>query len=154
MAEPAEGLPPCLVSGLRVALVPPALHDERFHVVLRVGEGGSGQLVQLSGIEELSQAKDVVGKHILARRADLAADFALHDAPSLLGRQVVDAALGELGHIQEVMQGPANDVWVVEGPFGEVLLPVVKPVVEKVPEYGAIFVCTPEGLIGGGRDAL
>jgi ribosomal 30S subunit maturation factor RimM len=63
-----------------------------------------------------------------------------------VGRQVYDKALGLLGTIQEVMQGAANDVWVVSGEHGEVRVPVVDEFVGTVPAYGPISVALPRGL--------
>ena len=75
--------------------------------------------------------------------------MALHDAEALLDREVVDNSLGYLGTISEVMVGPANDVWVIGGPFGEVLVPVVDEVVVEVPDAGPIIVSVPAGLVDG-----
>ncbi len=47
--------------------------------------------------------------------------------------------------------GPANDVWVVDGPFGEVLLPAVESVVVDATGEGPIRVLAPEGLLEGGE---
>ena len=44
------------------------------------------------------------------------------------------------------MRGPANDVWVVRGARGEILLPVIDDVVSAVPESGPIPVRVPAGL--------
>ena len=74
---------------------------------------------------------------------------ALRDAEALLDREVVDNLLGYLGTISEVMVGPANDVWVIDGPFGEVLVPVVDEVVVEVPDAGPIIVSVPSGLVDG-----
>ena len=70
---------------------------------------------------------------------------------ALLGREVVDEKSGPLGSIVEVMVGPANDVWVVEGPLGEVLLPAVESVVVDASGEGPIRVLAPEGLLEGGE---
>jgi 16S rRNA processing protein RimM len=37
-----------------------------------------------------------------------------------------------LGRIREIMRTPANDVWAVEGPGGEALIPALRDVVESV----------------------
>ncbi len=121
-------------------------------MVTHVTEGARGQLVSLSGVTGIDQADGLRGRYLLAREKDLPDDVALHDAEALFGREVCDKSLGYLGTIEEVMVGPANDVWVVEGPFGEVLLPVVEDVVAGVPDDGPIAVCVPAGLIDGGGD--
>ena len=91
------------------------------------------------------------GRYLLARESNLPDDVALHDAEALFGREVSDQELGYLGTIAEVMVGPANDVWVIEGPFGEVLVPVVDQVVLALPEKGPISVHIPSGLVDGGE---
>lgn len=70
----------------------------------------------------------------------------MHDPQSLCGRDVVDGRLGLLGQIEEVMVGPANDVWVVDGELGETLVPVVEEMLDGVDEDGTIYVNIPVGL--------
>ncbi|WP_293814576.1 ribosome maturation factor RimM [uncultured Parolsenella sp.] len=157
VAVPASGLPPVLDEGLRVAIVPPALKGSRWHVVSDVETSPTGQLVSLSGINDLGAARELAGKWILASEADLPADFAVHDSYQLMGRFVVDERLGELGRITEVMAGPANDVWVVDGEHGETLIPVVEEmIVDFEPGNSPIGVSIPAGLApwdtGEGRD--
>ena len=56
--------------------------------------------------------------------------------------------MGELGVIAEVMVGPANDVWSIQGPYGEVLIPVVPEVVQGTISDGEAFlVRVPEGTL-------
>ncbi len=147
---PVHGLPSLLRSGLEVCVVPPELKGSRWHTVESCTEDGrEGQLVRLSGVHDLGDAEAIVGKTLLARVSDLPDDFVLHDRERLVGREVVDAAMGSLGGIEEIMVGPAQDVWVIEGPHGEVLLPVVSEVVLDVPDDGPIPVCVPDGLLDG-----
>jgi 16S rRNA processing protein RimM len=49
-----------------------------------------------------------------------------------LGFLVVRVAGVVLGVLEEVLRGPAHDVYVVRGPGGEVLLPAVREVVREV----------------------
>lgn len=154
MAVPVHGLPCVLRRGLDVCVVPPLLKGSRWHTVLACEEGGGpGQLVLLSGVDSLEGARDLRGRFLLAAEKDLPEGLDAHDASRLLGREVRDPARGPIGTIEEVMAGPANDVWVVRGPFGEVLLPVVDHVVLDVSREGAISVDA-EGFLGdGGRPA-
>ncbi len=149
VAVPVHGLPFLLEEGLDVALVPPSLKGNRFHRVVSVSDQQNGQLVGLTGVTDLNAAEGLVGKTVLAPVDQLPADLALHDPNSLLGRRVEDETYGPLGTVEEVMQGPANDVWVLEGPFGEVLLPVIPDVVSEVAPAGDILTHMPQGFLGG-----
>lgn len=147
--QPVRGLPFLLKQGLRVALTPPSLSRDRFCRVRTVGEGGC---VGFTGIDDIGSAEEIVGCYVLARTGDI--ELGPLDAPfdHLLGREVVDARAGVLGEIVEVMETPANDVWVVQGgPYGEVLVPVVEHVVASLPDAGAIPVELPDGLVDMAR---
>jgi 16S rRNA processing protein RimM len=61
----------------------------------------------------------------------------------------VDEKYGELGEVTEVMLGPVQDVLVVEGAYGEVLVPVVDAFVLSVSEDGVISTRVPNGLVEG-----
>ncbi len=143
---PAHGLPLLLRKGLEVVVVPPRLKGPRVHVVSKCVDSPTGQLVLLSGVETLQQASELVGRTVLAREADLPKDYALHDVDALLGCEVEDAHHGLLGRIEEVMRGPTQDVWVVLGPYGEVLVPVVDEVVIDF-RSDPVRVDLPEGLV-------
>lgn len=145
-----HGLPSLVREGLEVVAVPPELRGPRSHVVLSCAtDDRAGALVSLSGVSDLRAAEALVGKTLLAREADLPADLALHDAERLVGREVVSAGEGDAGTIAEVLRGPANDVWVVRGERGEILLPVIDEVVSEAPETGPITVRVPAGLDWG-----
>jgi 16S rRNA processing protein RimM len=150
VAVPAHGLPLLLREGLRVVIVPPRLKGPREFEVLSCNDSANGQLVRLSQVDSIQVASELVGHTVLARIGDLPNDFALHDVSALMGRAIGDERFGDLGTIEEVMRGPANDVWVVEGPYGEVLVPVVDHVVKSVPDErdgGPIVVSLPDGLV-------
>lgn len=143
---PVHGLPPLMRPGIQVALVPPRLKGPRWREVTAASDPSQtdGQLVSLAGIAGLGQASELVGRTVLAREEDLPADLVLHDAEALVGRQVSDLATGQVGTIAEVMRGPAQDVWVIEGlPQGEVMVPVVPAFVDAMPADGPIPVRLP-----------
>lgn len=154
MTVPVHGLPSVVREGLSVAVVPPPLRGERWHEVVSVsGDSRSGSLVALSGVTTIEDAEALVGAHLIARAEDLPADLALHDPERLVGRVVRDARDGAVGVIEEVMTGPANDVWVVRGEHGELLVPVVDAVVREVAPEGEIAVTPPQGLAWEPRGA-
>jgi 16S rRNA processing protein RimM len=62
---------------------------------------------------------------------------AIHEADRFWVHQVVGLEVrtedgGLLGRVREVLHNPANDVWVVEGVRGEILLPAIREVVAGV----------------------
>ena len=63
------------------------------------------------------------------------------------GLAVVTTNGEPLGRIQEILPTGANDVYVIDGPHGELLLPVIRDVVCKIDlEKGVVVVRVPEGL--------
>lgn len=149
-----RGLPFALRRGMRVSLTPPAFGRDRFVGVASIsGEQGDTAIVRFTCCQDLSDAEGIVGCYVLARREDL--DLGALDAPyeDLIGREVVDARHGEIGVISEVMEGPANDVWVISGGrYGEVLLPVVEQVVPSIPDEGPIAVSAMDGIVPADAD--
>ena len=55
--------------------------------------------------------------------------FFIHE---LVGMRVVTSAGKELGRISEVLQSGAADVYVVKGETGEVLIPAIASVIERI----------------------
>lgn len=57
-------------------------------------------------------------------------EYFYHD---LIGLQVVDhQTQAQLGQVKEILEMPANDVWVVKGAGQELLLPFIEQVVVKI----------------------
>ncbi len=84
-------------------------------------------------------------------RVELPDNMYYHD--DVLGSTVVCQTLGELGTIMEVMAFPANDVWLVDGNFGEILVPVIPDVVLEINnDERLVTVDLPDGLIEEERE--
>lgn len=148
LVAPLRGLPLLLHEGVRVCLTPPALARERFSTVESVADTPAGVRAAFSCSANLDDAESLCGCYVLASTDDF--DLAPLEAAfdDLIGRTVVDERHGELGFIREVMETPANDVWVVEGPVhGEVLIPVVSETVCTIPGEGPIPVHIMDGLL-------
>lgn len=145
---PLRGLPLLLTEGMSVHLTPPALKRERTSQVLTVSPCADGARVAFSCSRNLDDAETLAGCYVLARTCDFELgplDSAYDD---LLDREVVDDRHGSLGRIVEVMETPAHDVWVVEGPsYGEVLIPVVPEVVGSIATCGPLTVHVMDGLL-------
>jgi 16S rRNA processing protein RimM len=128
--EPAPGYlfePP---AGLEVWFVPPpaGLRSGRVEGVRR---GPRGPLVKVSGIDDIGVAGNLVGTDLMARSGDIPAEMIqpVEVVADGLGFIVTEVDRGLLGEVSEVIVTGANDVWVVHGPLGEVLLPVIDDVV-------------------------
>lgn len=142
---PVHGLPAVVREGMTVAVVPPLLKRGRWHKVLSVEQDArAGSLVALSGVRSLADADELAGRYLLASREELPEGIDLMDADLMVGREVVldDGP----ARVDQVMRGPANDVWVLRrGPL-ELLLPVVAGVVAQDARTGAVTAHVPAGL--------
>lgn len=148
LAQPLRGLPSLIEPGMRVALTPPALDRDRFCTVESVTDTGEGDLVKFEGVDDLTAAEKIAGCYVLANAEDFELDPLMQAYDDLIDRAVEDERFGALGTIVEVMETPANDVWVVDGGrYGEVLIPVIEQVVLDLPDEGTIRVHIMDGLI-------
>ncbi|HEX9094013.1 MAG TPA: ribosome maturation factor RimM [Coriobacteriia bacterium] len=123
-------LPLDLAVGLTVWLVPPPV-ALRSATVVAVRPGPKGPLVKLSGVDDPDTAAGLRGVTLMARAGDLPPG-AGDEEPDPVGLSVRDADRGVLGTVEEVIVTGANDVWIVRGPFGQVLIPVIEQCVELV----------------------
>ncbi len=106
-------------------------------------------LLQLVGRGTLEAVQPLLGRELflpLTALPELADDeFYWHQ---LEGLTVVDRRHGELGPVVDLFTTAAHDIYVVQGPFGEVLIPVVGAFVLRIDlEAGRIEVDLPDGLI-------
>lgn len=152
VAVPLDGLPFCIKPGMRVCLTPPEIGLDRFCTVESVGTGELA-LVGLSCAHDLNEAERLVGKLVLASRADVPEFVEEQGFLDCVGCTMVDVSAGPVGVITELMMLPANDVWAVRSDkYGEVLVPVLEDVVVELPEDrdGAVVVRLPRGILPEG----
>jgi 16S rRNA processing protein RimM len=142
----AADLPVELLVGLEVWLVPPPA-VVRTGRVTGVRPGPKGPLFSIDTVGDLATAETLRGCTLLAHVKDLPE---VMEELDVVGMTVIDGARGLIGEITDVIVTGANDVWVVEGPFGEVLIPVIDQVVDDVDEDSAtVRVTLLPGLIEG-----
>ncbi len=106
-------------------------------------------LVKLDGFDEVAEAESFKGAAVLidpARLPELpSGGYYWHQ---LRGLRAVDRKEGDLGVLTGLFTTAAHDIYVVMGPFGEVLIPAVDRFVERVDlAAGAVFFDLPEGLV-------
>ncbi len=117
--------------------------------VRRVRPKKATWILELDRSGSRNEAEALRGAEILARRSDLPEpDDGEWYVADLVGLSVVTGSGEDLGTLEEVLQLPANDVIVVRGPRGEILVPVLDHVILSVdPEEGRMVVELPAGLL-------
>jgi len=112
---------------------------------------GPGAIVHLVGVETVEAAAGLRGRYLYVVAAEAArpprGEYFLHEIVGL----TVEAEDGRrLGQIEEVLRTGANDVYVVGGPLGELLIPAIADVVQSIDlEAGRIVVRPLPGLLPG-----
>ena len=130
----ARDLPFCLHEGLDVFVVPPLLYGSRRLTISSVRRLDDSNVAL--GFEQLSDAdaaSELSGHWLLAVQDELEFEDSYGEQWAI-GFEVVDERYGSLGTVSEIIQTPANDVWVVNGPYGEVLVPVIDDTIVSLPE--------------------
>jgi 16S rRNA processing protein RimM len=131
-----------------VAVLPLSQVADRFEPGSRVlaGEDGgrvlvvaearphrSRLLITFQGVKDRDQAEALQGTYLFVPSTDSpplpVGEYWTHD---LVGCEVLTEDGRSLGVLREVIHTPANDVWVVQGPDGETLIPALKDVVSEV----------------------
>lgn len=111
-------------------------------------------LLRLAGIDNADQAQLLIGNDLLMARSDLKE---LSDDEyywfELQGLTVVDVRRGSIGTLRDLFSTPAHDIYVVDGPHGEVLIPAVDAFVLGIDrESRSMQVDLPDGLVPGEVD--
>ncbi len=145
---PAAETPFSSLIGTEVWFVPP--RTVRNTRIRAVRPGPKGPLVSLDGIDTIDSAAGLTGTQMLALTADLPPEWTDidHTTDTLDGFFVTDTVHGDLGEVLETIITGANDVLVVSGVLGEVLIPVIDDVIISVNEEArTITVTLLEGLL-------
>lgn len=114
------------------------------HRIAGAREDRGAWLLLLSGIGDRTGADSLRGALLEVpdkdvRRSDSDSYF-VHE---LIGLRVETSAGEDLGKLTEVLQPGANDVYVVRGPRGEVLIPAIEGVIDAIDVKGGVMVITP-----------
>jgi 16S rRNA processing protein RimM len=104
-------------------------------------------IVRLGGITDRTAAEHARGKLLEVPDAEVIRDddesYFVHE---LIGLRVVTDTGQELGTIGDVISTGANDVWVVRGSNGELMVPAIADVIERVDTAAGVVIITP--LVG------
>lgn len=107
-------------------------------------------ILQLRGVSDRSAADLLREQYVMVALEDA---IPLEDDEyylfQVIGLDVITAQGEALGRVIDVIETGANDVFVVRGPRGEVLLPVIDECVQDIDlDKGTITVHLMEGLLG------
>lgn len=104
-------------------------------------------LAELEGIKDVEGAALLKNHVLYADRADFHLEEGKHFLADLIGLPVIDAESGTLyGKLSEIMNRGASDIYVIDTPSGERMMPAVKEFVKRVDLDEGIFVTPIEGI--------
>ena len=107
--------------------------ERTLHHLERCSAASKGWLVKFKGVDDRNDAEKLKSGYLLVEAAKLPeleeGSYYLFD---LIGMNVYNTADELLGEITDVQQYPANDVYVIEGENGKLLLPAIRDVVKSV----------------------
>lgn len=90
-------------------------------------------IIKLQGLDDRTAVEGYRGELLEAADNDVLRDddesFFIHE---LVGLRVRTTAGEDLGRVVEVLQTGANDVYVVHGERGEILIPAIGPVIDSI----------------------
>lgn len=123
--------------------------EQRPVEVVSVRGHGEQLIVQLADVVSPEQAARLYGQTLYIRRDEASrlrpGQFFWHQ---IVGLTVETADGRQLGRVEDVLRTGANDVYVVRGDLGEVLVPAIAPVVKRIdPDAGRLVVELMPGML-------
>ncbi len=104
-------------------------------------------IVGLEGISDVDSAAALKGRTLYAAREDFHLKEGACFITDLIGLSVIDDGTGEeYGKLREVINRGASDIYVIDTPKGERMMPAVKEFVKRVDDQNGIFVRPIEGM--------
>ncbi len=106
-------------------------------------------LLRFKGVDSINQVEQLIGCQLELPEDELPelSDDEYYWA-ELEGVRVVDRQRGEIGRLVSIFTTAAHDTYVVDGPYGEVMIPAVHQFVVSVDfSEGTMQVDLPDGLI-------
>lgn len=95
-----------------------------------VERGGRVPVISLEGFTDRDAAAALIGRYLEVDQVELPeGSYYWHQ---IVGLQVADEAGHELGRVVEVFRAGGNEVYRIEGPAGELLIPALRDVVRSI----------------------
>ena len=118
------------------------------HIASSATTGSGDVFLTFQGVDSDDVARSLVGQHLSVPEASVPpAEEGEYFHFQLLGLRVLTEEGEELGRLKEVLETGSNDVYVVSGDAGELLIPALRDVILQVQlDQGVMVVCLPPGL--------
>jgi 16S rRNA processing protein RimM len=108
---------------------------------------GRHVILKLEGIDDRNAAEAIRGRELTVPDVAELTEEGVYYQHDIVGLRVEDEAGSELGRVVDVLLTGSNDVYVVQGERGELLLPALDDVVKQIDiATGRIVVDLPGGL--------
>ncbi len=105
-------------------------------------------ILGLSGIDDMDKAMLLKNKVLYAAREDFALEDGEFFLADMIGLDVIDNDSGKVyGKLKEIINRGASDIYVVDTPNGERMIPAVDEFVISIDINKGVFVRTIEGLL-------
>lgn len=106
-------------------------------------------LLRIEGVDEVEAAERLVGCEVAVYTEDVPEPPAgEHYWFQLKGLSAFDRRLGAIGRLEDIFTTAAHDIYVIEGEYGEVLVPAVDAFLVEVDlEKRRVLFDLPEGLV-------
>lgn len=115
--------------------------------VLRASVFKQFVIAKLDGVKDIDAAQALVGTVIYAAREDFELGEGDYFIADLIGLDIIDADSGKvLGKLREVINRGASDIYVIDTPDGERMMPAVEEFVDRVVLDSGIYVRPIEGM--------
>ena len=102
----------------------------------------------LKGIDDMDSALALKGNVVYARRDAFELEEGEYFIADLYGLDVIDADNGRVyGKLKDVVNRGASDIYVIDTPNGERMIPVVDEFVDRVDVNKGVFVRPIEGML-------
>ena len=102
----------------------------------------------LKGVDDMDSALALKGTVVYARRDAFELEEGEYFIADLYGLNVIDAESGRVyGKLKDVVNRGASDIYVVDTPNGERMIPVVDEFVDRVDVNEGVFVRPIEGML-------
>jgi 16S rRNA processing protein RimM len=149
IVEPMTATPRRFKRGMPVFIGATPQTATRVSSVERATTNGRGVRLKLAGLETRTEAEQLRGAIVFVDADHLVrpprGSYFVHD---IVGMTVETTGGAAVGKVTDVWKLPANDVFVIAGPEGEILIPAVKEFVTRIdPATRTIRVKLIEGMV-------